>query len=418
MISNFLAYVTRRAGSSFMDLRMGDGAGRPRALKRESPDGGTASLYVHIPFCKALCPYCSFNRYQFHEDAARAYFQHLRRELDLYLAEGYSFSDIYFGGGTPTVLMDELLTFIGYLHANLDVENISLETNPGDVTTENVQALKEAGVKRFSIGVQSFDGGMLKKMGRVSLHGDELVERIAQARGVFDTVNIDLIYNLPFQSIESFREDVAAFKALDIEQVTFYPLMPSPQTVTAMERRFNKVDTSREKRFYDIILGEMRSGGYTASTTWCFSRGQRIIDEYIIEHDDYVGIGSGAVSYLNGVFYVNSFALERYGEYVSGGSFPVIGWRRLSDSEAMRYYLLTKLFGTRLDKGGFEGRFGGDIQRKLWKETSFLKLAGAVRDMDGALHLTERGMFYVSGMMREFFSALNGLREHCRRNRL
>jgi coproporphyrinogen III oxidase-like Fe-S oxidoreductase len=211
---------------------------------------------------------------------------------------------------------------------------------------------------------------------------------------------------------------VSAFKALDIEQVTFYPLMPSPQTATAMERRFNKVDISREQRFYDIILEEMRSGGYTPSTTWCFSRGQRIIDEYIIEHDDYVGIGSGAVSFVNGVFYVNSFAIDRYGEYVDGRNFPIIGWRRLSESEAMRYYLLTKLFGTRLDRSGFEARFGGDVGQRLWKETLFLNAVGAVRNVDGALHLTERGMFYVSGMMREFFSALNGLREHCRKNRL
>ena len=403
-----------------MRLHMGDGADLPRALRREaaSPASGTPSLYVHVPFCRALCPYCSFNRYLFHEEAAHGYFQQLRRELDMYLAEGYTFSEVYFGGGTPTVQMDELLGFIEYLRDRLDVRSISLETNPGDVTPQNVAALKGAGVQRYSIGVQSFDQEMLKKMGRVSMHGDGLMERIAQAQGVFDTVNIDLIFNLPFQSIESFRKDVDAFKSLNLEQVTFYPLMPSPGTASALERRFNRVDNSRERRFYDIILEEMRSAGYSPSTTWCFSRGQRIIDEYIIEHDDYVGIGSGAVSFLNGYFYVNSFALDRYGEHVGAGRFPVVGWRRLSDPEAMRYYMLTKLFGTRLRKAAFEDRFGGDIGRRLWKETAFLKLAGAVRDVDGALALTDRGMFYVSGMMREFFSALNGLREYCRKNRL
>ena len=419
MVSRFLTYMTRRAGSSFLDLHMEDGADLPRELMRESaPDAGKASLYVHIPFCKALCPYCSFNRYLFEEETARRYFQNLRRELELYLQEGYVFSSIYFGGGTPTVLVDELLDFIGYLHANLDVRDISLETNPGDVTAENVRLLKDAGVKRLSIGVQSFDKQMLEKMGRASPHGDELVEQISLARGVFDTLNVDLIYNLPFQSLEGFQEDVAIFKGLDIEQVTFYPLMPSPQTATALQRRFNRVDTSRERRFYDIVLREMRSAGYTASTAWCFSRGPRIIDEYIVDYDDYVGIGSGSVSLWNGVFYVNSFAPQRYGEYLGNGSFPVIGWRRLSDAEAMRYYLLTKLFGTRLDKAAFKARFGDDIHHRLWKEALFLRLAGAVGERDGALRPTERGMYYVSGMMREFFTALNALREYCRRNRL
>lgn len=420
MLPTFLSYITRRGGRSFMRLHMSEGADLPRALRPQtaSPADGMPSLYVHIPFCRTLCPYCSFNRYLFHQDTARRYFQQLRRELDMYLAQGYTFSEVYFGGGTPTVQMDELLRFIEYLHDRLDIQSISLETNPGDVTPENVAALKDAGVQRYSIGVQSFDQEMLKKMGRVSMHGNRLMERIAQARGAFDTVNIDLIFNLPFQSIESFRKDVDAFKSLDLEQVTFYPLMPSPGTASALERRFNRVDNSRERRFYDIILEEMRAAGYSASTTWCFSKGQRIIDEYIIEHDDYVGIGSGAVSFLNGHFYVNSFALDRYAEHIEADRFPMVGWRRLSDQEAMQYYMLTKLFGTRLRKDAFQARFGGDIERRLWKEIAFLKLAGAVRNVDGALTLTDRGMFYVSGMMREFFSALNGLRERCRRERL
>jgi coproporphyrinogen III oxidase-like Fe-S oxidoreductase len=419
MFSSTLSYLTRRGCRSFMRLHIDGGAELPLTLKREGGSSdGSVSLYVHIPFCRTLCPYCSFNRYLYRDADATSYFQQLRHELGLYLSSGYTFHDVYFGGGTPTVQMDALLEFIGYLHRKLDVQSISLETNPADVNAENVRLLKEAGVQRYSIGVQSFDEGMLKKMGRASPHGERLLERIVQARGVFETVNIDLIYNLPFQTIESFHRDVEAFKSLDIEQVTFYPLMPSPGTATALERRFNKVDGGREKRFYDIVLGEMRACGYSPSTTWCFSRGQHIIDEYIIERDDYVGIGSGAVSFLNGVFYVNSFALERYGEFVSSDSFPVIGWRRLSGQEAMRYYLLTKLFGTRLDRQAFRSRFGVDVERGLWKEMAFLRLAGAFQQGSGVYRLTDSGMFYVSGMMREFFSSLNALREHCRKNRL
>ncbi|MFH1560221.1 MAG: coproporphyrinogen III oxidase family protein [Chloroflexota bacterium] len=414
-----LTYVTRREDRRFLDLHREEGITSPRALQRGSgPPEGNASLYVHIPFCKSLCPYCSFNRYLFREDKARRYFQSLRKELDLYLGEGYTFSNIYFGGGTPTVLMDELLEFIHYLHANLDVREISLETNPADVSPESVRLLKEAGVKRFSIGVQSFDKDLLKSMGRASSHGDKLVERVSLARGMFDTLNIDLLYNLPSQTIDMFRKDVDTFKDLGIEQVTFYPLMPSPRKATALERSFGKVDSSRERAFYEVILKEMYAGGYTASTTWCFSKGHRIIDEYIVEYDDYVGIGSGAVSYVDDVFYVNSFALERYEEYLRGGRFPVIGWRRLSESETMRYYLLTKLFALKLDKDGFKVRFGADIHRKLRKELLFLKLVGTVQEKDGALHLTEKGMHHVSGMMREFFTSLNGLREYCMRHRL
>ena len=419
MLDQVLLYVTRREGRRFLDFQREEGMASPPILECGSgSDGGKASLYVHIPFCKALCPYCSFNRYLFREDRTRRYFQNLRKELDLYLREGYAFTNIYFGGGTPTVLMDELLEFLDYLHTKMDVQEVSLETNPSDLSLESVRLLKEAGVKRLSVGVQSFDNDVLKSIGRAPAYGTKLVERVSVARGVFDTLNIDLLYNLPSQSVDIFRKDLDIFRGLEIEQVTFYPLMPSPRRATALERSFGRVDTSREKLFYDVILEEMNAGGYTPSTTWCFSRGRRIIDEYIVEYDDYMGIGSGAVSFVGGIFSVNSFSLERYEEYLRGGCFPVIGWRRLSDSEAMRYYLLTKLFGVRLDKEQFKTRFGADIRQKLRGELLFLKLAGTVREANEALHLTKKGMHHVSGMMREFFTSLNGLREWCMRHRL
>lgn len=419
MFDLVLTYVTRRAGKRFLDLQREEGVTSP-VIPECGPSltRGGVSLYVHIPFCKALCPYCSFNRYLFHEEEARRYFGNLKKELALYVAEGYRFPSIYFGGGTPTVLMEELLEFINYLHAKLDVREISLETNPEDVSPESVKLLEEAGVKRLSIGVQSFDEGILKSIGRVSPPPAELVKRVSLARGVFDTLNIDLMFNLPSQTHDLLRKDLRTFKSLDVEQVTFYPLMPSPRRGAALERRFGRVDTGREKTFYDIILEEMYASGYAPSTAWCFSRGQHIIDEYIIDYDDYIGIGSGAVSLVSGVFYVNSFSLERYGEYLRQDRLPVIGWRRLSESELARYYLLTRLFGLKLGREQLKTSLGVDLRRKLWKELLFLKLAGTLQERNGALHLTNRGMYHVSGMMREFFTALNALREHCMRHKL
>jgi hypothetical protein len=106
-------------------------------------------------------------------------------------------------------------------------------------------------------------------------------------------------------------------------------------------------------------MRDLYHGGYTASTVWCFSRGERMIDEYIIEFDDYIGIGAGAVSILHGNFYVDSFSLDRYHEMVSAGRLPIVGWRQLSARENQRYYLLTKLFGMQLEAEAFRRRFGG-----------------------------------------------------------
>jgi len=404
MISELAGLVTRNEGKKFLKLSP--------TVDGSVIEGsrGAVSLYIHIPFCKTLCPFCCFNRYLFKEELARRYFKRLRQELDLYIQKGFRFSEFYFGGGTPTVLMDELLAFIELLRQSFEVRRISLETTPREITKEVVAELKRAGVNRLSIGVQSFNDDVLKAIGRPYLTGEEIKERVLLAQGQFDTLNIDFVFNFPEQTLEQFETDVRQFKQLGIDQATFYPLMASPHKKDALERRFNRVDNSREKRFYDVILRELYYGGYTASTAWCFSRGERMIDEYIIDYEDYIGIGSGSVSIVRGNFFVNTFALDKYGMMVSAGNLPIVGWRKLSEKEYLRYYLLTKLFGLRVDAAEFRRKFNADISRKLWSELLFLRFSGLVEGED-VLRVTAKGMHPVSTMMREFFAALNGLRE-------
>ncbi len=410
MIPEIVSYITRREGRKFRHLKpivdesliQGEGG---------SKEGGIA-LYVHIPFCRSLCPFCCFNRYLFQEDLARRYFIDLKKEIELYRQRGFQFTNVYFGGGTPTVLMDELLAFIEQLREQFNISEISLETTPRELTETNIKLLKKAGINRLSIGVQSFDERVLKTMGRVNGPADEVKERLGMAEGQFATLNVDFVFNFPGQTVEQFSADVAAFKEMGIDQATFYPLMPSPHKKDALERKFNRVDNSREKQFYDIILRELYHGGYAASTAWCFSRGERMIDEYIIESDDYIGIGAGSVSIVRGNFLVNSFSLERYHESTESGRLPIAGWRRLTDKENRRYYLLTKLFGMKLDKDAFLKRFGGEIESKMPLEMVFFKTLGLVSG-DGTLQVTEKGMYPVSVMMRDFFAALNTLREYC-----
>ncbi len=405
MLANMVGWITRREGHKFLKLNQAiDDSVFAGAREMD------ISLYIHIPFCRTLCPFCCFNRYLFKEDKARQYFRHLRRELDLYIEKGFAFSDFYFGGGTPTILMDELVGFIDYLKTNFDVKRISLETTPREINRENIARLKAAGINRLSIGVQSFDDGIVKAMGRPFGPSEDMKKRVLMAEGEFDTVNVDFVFNFPGQTVDQFRADVKTFKELNIDQATFYPLMASPHKKSALERRFNRVDITEEKQFYDVILNELYADDYKASTVWCFSRGERMIDEYIIDFDDYIGIGAGSVSIVGGNFYVNTFSLDRYGELLSRDTLPVVGWRKLSERENQRYYLLTKLFGMELDTDRFAQRFGASSEKKLGSELLFLKLFNLVRGKD-KIRVTGKGMYPVSVMMREFFTSLNNLRE-------
>jgi coproporphyrinogen III oxidase-like Fe-S oxidoreductase len=406
MLANAVGWVTRREGRKFLKLSKDF----DDSIFTGAREIGEISLYIHIPFCRTLCPFCCFNRYLFQEDKARQYFKQLKRELDLYIEKGFTFSDFYFGGGTPTVLMDELESFIDYLKASFSVKRISLETTPREVNRENIARLKSAGINRLSIGVQSFDDSIVKAMGRPFGPSKEMKQRVLMAQGEFDTVNVDFVFNFPGQTTAQFQKDVNAFKELKIDQATFYPLMASPHKKSALERRFNRVDTTEEKHFYDILLDELYEDNYKASTVWCFSRGERMIDEYIIDFDDYIGIGAGSVSIMGGNFYVNTFALDRYGELLGRDALPIVGWRKLTEREGQRYYLLTKLFGREVDAGKFRERFGAGLESKLGAELFFLKLFGLAEGKD-KVRVTRKGMYPVSVMMREFFTSLNNLRE-------
>lgn len=410
MIPGLVSFITRREGRKFRHLRPAFDESILNAERLGKGEG--ISLYVHIPFCRSLCPFCCFNRYLFQEDLARRYFTDLKQELELYIQLGFKFSSIYFGGGTPTVLMDELGGFIRLLREKFPVKEISLETTPRELTGENIELLKGMGINRLSVGVQSLDEQVLKTMGRVNGPAEEVKSRLRAAQGQFDTLNVDFVFNFPGQTVAQFAADVAAFKELGIDQATFYPLMASPHKKDAMERRFNRVDNSHEKHFYDVILDQLYHGGYKASTAWCFSRGERMIDEYIIEYDDYIGIGAGSVSIVRGNFYVNSFSLERYHELTGSGQLPIVGWRQLTEKENRRYYLLTKLFGMELDMERLRQRFGGKNGSGLGMELAFFKTFGLVEG-DVLLRVTEKGMYPVNVMMREFFASLNTLREYC-----
>jgi menaquinone C8-methyltransferase len=411
MISKIAGYIVRHEGKKFLKLKeqLDETSITPGILR----PGEQLSLYIHIPFCRKLCPFCCFNRYLFNEDRARQYFIDLRKELDIYFERGFTFSNFYFGGGTPTILMDELLAFVDYLKLKFNVKEISLETTPYEITPEILSALKKSGVKRLSLGVQSFDDEMLKAMGRTLCTGAETRDKIGIVQGQFPTLNIDLIFNFPFQNIGQFRSDIATFKQLGIDQVTFYPLMPSPHKKSAMEKKFSRVDNSLEQVYYNTILNEIYGQGYQASTVWCFSKGSQMIDEYIVDYADYIGIGAGSVSLVNGIFYVNSFSPEKYSGLLQSGHLPIVRRRHLSEQEYLRYYLLTKLFGMRVDKIQFRQQFGADIHTKLGIELRLLKIARAISEDNQTIRVNPRGMYIVSVMMREFFASLNTLREHC-----
>ena len=449
LIENFIANYARKKNENYLQFKPSETIIIPRN-KGNVP----TLLYIHVPFCEELCPYCSFNRVRFQEDLARAYFDALRKEIVMYKDLGYDFKALYAGGGTPTILIDELEKTVLLIREMFNITEISVETNPNHLTQDNINKLREMGVNRLSVGVQTFDDGLLKTIERYHKYGsgEDIKERLSYTQGNFQTLNVDMIFNFPTQSMEILEKDLSTIIELMVDQVTYYPLMVSSFTKDIMNKKLGTVDYDRGNEFYRKIT-EMLSPQYKASTAWCFSRKDKIfksgatqalissevfsshseregeaqsalqaegatqapvIDEYVVNYEEYAGLGSGSIGYLGGSAYANTFDIKEYIDKINRGSLPVIAIKNFSMKERLCYDLLMKLFGLSLDTQQLTQKHGVNAYRYLWSEILFFRLTGGIEKKDSMLMLTKKGQYYWVLMMREFFIGVNNFRDFCR----
>ncbi len=375
-------------------------------------------LYIHIPFCEELCPYCSFHRVRFDELLVRKYFKALISEIKIYKEKNYSFSGIYVGGGTPTVLIDELANMLQYAKKSFPVRQISVETNPNHLTAEIIKLLREAGVNRLSVGVQTLNNDLLKKISRFEKYGsgETISEKLSKIKGLFDTINADMIFNFPSQTHQMLYDDLDILRNLKMDQVTFYPLMVSTITQGLMSKTMGEVDFNREKKYYEVICSRMEND-YDYSSAWCFSRktGKKaLIDEYVVDYDEYAGLGSGAIGYVKGTCYSNTFDINQYIASLDQNVLPLMASRSFNLQDQMRYDFLMKLFSTKLNVEEIEKKYNANFLKTLWKEMVAFTLTGSFRYFSPYFHLTPWGRYFWVIMMREFFISVNNFREFCR----
>ena len=423
-------------------------------------------LYLHVPFCERLCPYCSFNRYPFRKEVARPYFANLRREMLMLKDLGYDFESLYFGGGTPTILLDELCETIDLARDTFGIREVGAETNPNHLVQPWLDKLSGR-VQRLSVGVQSFDDGLLRQMDRYDKYGSgaEILERIRYATPYFTSLNADMIFNFPSQTEDILIADVERVIESGASQTTFYPLMASPSVERSLAATVGKVDYQREQRFYEVICelltGELpdlsagafdeplvdvgagnavhisetvrvapptRPGLFEFGSAWTFNRrganvggsvsepfDDAMIDEYVVNYEEYPAIGSGGITYLGSNLYVNTFSVVDYNAAIESGRMSMMGKTTFSKRDRMRYRFMMQLFGLRLDKRAFERDFGCTVEAGLPVEMAFMAASGAFATNDAEeLTLTPKGRYLTVVMMRQFFIGVNNLRDQAR----
>lgn len=384
-------------------------------------------LYIHIPFCEVLCPYCSFNRYPFQEDLARPYFESLRKEMLMLTDLGYDIETLYFGGGTPTVMIDELCETIDVAKENFNIKEVSVETNPNHLIPSYLEKMKGR-VQRLSVGVQSFNNDLLKQMDRYHKYGsgEEIIERLGEANPYFNSINVDMIFNFPTQTEEILFDDLEKVSLCGCRQTTFSPLYKSNATMKKLEQALGVIDYEQEYRYYQIIDGVLAGGDdpiFDRETLWTFNRrmpeGQEdaglMVEEYAVSYEEYPAIGSGAITPLNHTLFVNTFSLKEYNDKIASGKMSLMGKTKVGGRNFERYWFLLQLYHLRLDKNAFKEKFGVSVDAALPAEMAFLRICRAFETDDAnELTLTLIGRYLVVVMYRQFLSGLNNLREQAR----
>ncbi len=405
-IENFFTFYTARLTRRYLAFEKYSPSSPPKPKKNSS-----YLLYMNIPFCEELCPYCSFVKVKFEHSLASRYFDALKKEIGIYHELGYCFDSIYIGGGTPTIMPDRLAQIIEFVKSTWQIKQVSVETNPNHLTPKILQILKDVGTNRLSIGVQSFNNEILESIQRLEKYGsgEEIKEKLSSVVGMFDTVNVDMIFNFPNQTDQMLRQDIKTIKEIKTNQITYYPLMVSNGQKKELVERCGKINHRWEKQLYKLIVNQL-ADTYNQQSVWCFSRKKGSIDEYIVDHDEYVGVGTGSWGYINGTMYSNTFSILQYITKLEQNKHSIVAYRSFSMLEKMRYYLLLKLLGGTMSVSDIKEKYGNHFWFYLCWELLFLFITRSVTFRDNNIILTPRGRYYYLILIRNFFSIVGDYR--------
>ena len=372
-------------------------------------------LYIHIPFCSAICNYCNFNRGLFDAALKTRYVEALVAEIDRAGAIGPrrgAADTIYFGGGTPSLLEpEEVARVIGACREAFDLaagSEITLEANPESVTEARLAAFRAAGVNRLSFGVQSFRETELRRLSR--LHTvDRATSALAEARRAgFDNVSLDLMMWLPGQQVADWLESVDAAIALRPEHLSLYLLevYPNAPLKDEMSRaRWSQAPDEDAATMYLAAmdrLDQARYEQYEISNVAQAGRRSRHNIKYW-QDGEWIGLGAGAHSTRRGVRWKNVASTDEYVRRVSAGESPAIDHRTLSADERLGDALFT---GLRLTEGvsldAIRAAYGVDVWRRYGDELTPFVESGLLRSEAGRLRLTRQGMLLAHEVMAIF----------------
>jgi oxygen-independent coproporphyrinogen-3 oxidase len=368
-------------------------------------------LYIHIPFCRSKCLYCDFNSYAGREAEAPLYVRALMEELSEYRKKyDFIYKTVFIGGGTPTVincsLIGELMEMLAP-HIKPGAE-ISMESNPGTVNGKSLAYYRSLGINRLSIGLQAWQKELLSGLGRLHSREDFVAAFHWARKAGFENISADLMFALPGQTMEMWEETLENVCSLGVEHISCYSLKLEEGTGLYRLNEAGRVklpDEDTDRDMYARSIEVLASRNYIQYEISNFAKKGMECRHNLIywRNEEYLGIGAGSHSKLEGRRFWNYRDIDRYISLTGQKKLPVEGQEAPDRDEDMWESIFLALrLNEGLDITAFEGRYKVDFRSKYGKTVEKLKAQGLVFVEDDRLRLTARGRDLSNSVFIEF----------------
>ena len=348
-------------------------------------------LYVHIPFCRSICNFCPYCKTVYAEETCSRYVDALLQEIHRtgqMLTARKRVTSLYFGGGTPALAADrmkEIIEVIGQYY--IITEGIGVELHPDNVTPPLLETLRNAGVTKISIGIQSFQEKFSSILGRGIAEPSVLSAGLKTVP--FETLSMDFIFALPGQTFEDLKNDIDTAFQYGANHIAIYPFIDftfTSSTVRPLPKKEKRV-------LLDRITAYCLDQGYVRTSVWTFS-GEKQAVYSSMTRDNFLGFGCSAATLLKDQFKINTFSVEAYISRILAGQLPTSLTLRFTLRQRMVYYLFWTAYSTQVDRADFEKFFGVSLEKMYGLELAAARLLGFVTRQGNVYRMTAKGAFY------------------------
>jgi oxygen-independent coproporphyrinogen-3 oxidase len=358
-------------------------------------------IYLHIPFCEQICPYCPYNTELYRRDVAERYARAVAKEITFYadIVGDRPITSFYIGGGTPTTMLHSgLPDIIDRIREVYNLQcDIHMESHPNHLSADNLSAIRSMGVEHLSLGVEALQDRHLAFLSR-PYTVDGVTEAVGRALSQgFKCVNVDVMFALPGQTCREIEHTGHALVEMGVDQVAAYPLFRFPYTPlgrTGAANNYGFPQVLKRRKMLGILEKIFYEAGYERTSVWAFTK--RGVPRYCsVTVPLYLGLGASGGSYLRDVFYLNTFGVSEYTAALESGQMAVALSVDLSEKMQRAGWLYWRIYETKFRKADYLERFGEEIDRAYGRYLRALALLGFLEDDGERVVLSDRGTFWL-----------------------